>query len=409
MIPLFLAVVAMAELWPMRWPASAPPEALDLLKGTPVNCILVEDPSPALAAAASQRGLKLLKVQGEQLLGPGGMDVHLTTRRAIHWESKDPVIGTSEGVWPGIEIEHGGKTMTGPTSAPWVFTNSGFLRYARASTDADFWIAVRPPPGNLWRPERYIQAIADAAICGAKWIIALDDHFQDRLIRHDAGALKDWAAITQALSFYKDHMEAKTWREWSQFGVIQDPATGALLTGSLLDMLESQRTSIRSIPSAKLGPDALAGIKIVLNVSGAAIPANAGVQVLEPPPGWHFPVVPESDFMMGRKQLDEMQPLWEMTYKATLRKNFGVRTFNTSGVMSSAVAAPDTGTLIVHLVNYTDFPADNLTVHALGEWKRAELLEPGGKVRQLELYPVSGGSGVDIESLASVGIVRFER
>ena len=45
----------------------------------------------------------------------------------------------------------------------------------------------------------------------------------------DAGALKDWAAITQALSFYKDHMQAKAWREWSQFGVIQDPATGALL------------------------------------------------------------------------------------------------------------------------------------------------------------------------------------
>src|SRR5947209_20083928 len=114
MIPLFLAVVAMADLWPMRWPASAPTEALDLLKGTPVNCILVEDPSPALAAAASQRGLKLLEIKGEQLSGPGGLEIHLTTRRGIRWDSKDPVIGTSEGVWPGIEIEHGGKVMTGP-------------------------------------------------------------------------------------------------------------------------------------------------------------------------------------------------------------------------------------------------------------------------------------------------------
>ena len=52
-----------------------------------------------------------------------------------------PVAGTNQGVWPGRA--HGGEVRG--YGRPWIDTNSGFLRYVRAATDAPAWIANRPP------------------------------------------------------------------------------------------------------------------------------------------------------------------------------------------------------------------------------------------------------------------------
>ena len=108
--------------------------------------------------------------------------IELPSRQGMHLDSKDAVIGTSQGVWAGIEIEHGGKVMSAPTSSPWIYTNAGFLRFVRASTKSAIWIGVKPPPDNIYRADRYVQAIADAEICGARWIISLDESLQARLM-----------------------------------------------------------------------------------------------------------------------------------------------------------------------------------------------------------------------------------
>ncbi len=448
MIALLLLAVAAVDLVPMRWPASEP-KSLEVLDGTPVNSILLEAEawSPSLIAEAKRRNIAVFAVvhpsdeaadalrraaalpfDGVVLEGDFApairalvekLIVELPSRHRMHLDSTDPVIGTSQGVWAGIEIEHGGKVMSAPTSSPWILTNAGFLRFVRASTKAAIWMGVKPPPGNIYRPERYVQAIADAEICGARWIIALDDGLQSRLIRNEANAVRDWKVIVRHLTYFQKHREAHEWSDWSEFGVLQGADTGGLLSFGLLDMLASQRTAVRPIPVPRLGPDALRGARIVLNVDPADLKPEqlqmldqfrkSGGDVLAPPEGWHYPAVPEGEFVMGRRQVDAMQPLWEITYKATLRKNFGSRTFNTAGVLSNTVAAPDGNTAIVYLVNYTDFPVESITVHALGTWKKVRVFEPGGKVRDLETYSVSGGTGVDLESLATVATVRFER
>jgi hypothetical protein len=43
------------------------------------------------------------------------------------------------------------------------------------SSEATVWIAVEPPPKAIYSVERYLQAIGDAAINGARWVVALDD------------------------------------------------------------------------------------------------------------------------------------------------------------------------------------------------------------------------------------------
>ena len=75
----------------------------------------------------------------------------------------------------------------------------------------------------------------------------------------------------------------------------------------------------------------------------------------------------------------------------------------------NTIAAPDGNTVIVFLINYTDFPVEAITVHALGTWKKVRVIEPGGEGYDLEPYPVSGGTGVDLDTVATVAAVRFER
>jgi hypothetical protein len=452
MLLLALLASGAADWIPMRWPA-ADPQSLRVLDGTPVNCILLESAawSLDLLAEAKRRRVSALAVvhPGTDAAGvarraaampfdgmvlEGDFDsaarddirslarrpvIELTSRAQMRFDSDDPVIGTTQGVWAGLEIEHGGKVMSAPTSAPWIDTNSGFLRFAHASTKSVIWIATKPPPGNIYRPERYVQSIGDAEICGARWIIALDDGLQARLLKQEAKAVRDWQFIVRHLLYFREHDEAHRWNDWSRFAVLEDSETGALLSFGLLDMLSAQRTAVRPLPLHGFSEGSLKETTAVLNVHPATLNAEqvrllddfrkSGGTVLDPPAGWHLPPVPDGEFIMGRPQADALQPLWEITYKATLRKNFGSRTFNTAGVLSNTVASPDGRTAIVYLVNYTDFPAESVTVHALGSWKRVRIFEPAGVVKELDSYPVAGGTGVDLEALATVAAVQFER
>ena len=201
----------------MRW-ASGDPAALTVLKGTPINCLLLEREavSGAVIAAASRMGVESLLVLGpeagsadvskiaslkargvvfEGKFAPAALEslhkaasaqglvsIDLVPRSQMQFESSAPVVGTYQGVWPGIQVEESGSTKAAPSGAPWINTNSGFLRFVRAATETPVWIGVRPPPKNVITAERYMQAISDAAIVGARWIIALDADFSRRLI-----------------------------------------------------------------------------------------------------------------------------------------------------------------------------------------------------------------------------------
>jgi hypothetical protein len=92
-----------------------------------------------------------------------------------------------------------------------------------------------------------------------------------------------------------------------------------------------------------------------------------------------------------------LEGLWELIYQTTVRKNFGSRVFNVNGTLTRVMATADGSSMLVHLVNYTEFEkTDPVTVQVAGSWKRARLFSPGEPVRELEIYPVEGGTGIDI-------------
>jgi hypothetical protein len=247
-LAVLLAATAVAADWvPARW-ASNDPKTLELVAGTPVNCLLVERNlwSPAFSDEAAARSIVILGIV-QQAADPaetarqaiqaklagivveGDVDtvtfrklagaladakkiaIQFPPRAAMRFDTAAPVLGTGQGVWPGIRVE----AKAAPTGGPWIDTNSGFLRFARAAVDVPIWIANRPPEKTVLPVARYLQAISDAATVGARWVIALDEPFNARLFAREPKALADWKRICVQLRFFEGH---KDWRELKPYG-----------------------------------------------------------------------------------------------------------------------------------------------------------------------------------------------
>src|SRR5208283_5425850 len=89
-------------------------------------------------------------------------------------------------------------------------------------------------------------------ILGAQWIVALDDDFQARLVARESKALDAWQRICTYLHFF-DQQKELTHLLWpSELLVVEDAKDGALLTGGLLDMVESRHTPFRVTTPSRL-------------------------------------------------------------------------------------------------------------------------------------------------------------
>lgn len=440
LVPL-LFLVGFAGWVPARWP-SGDPKTLELLKDAVVNCVLLEPAqwnSTFVKSAAARRiavlgvvrasddaerakrlGMNGIVIEGDaDLTVPKGITaIHLTSRGKMRLDSDDPIIGTVQGLWPGVEIAHGGTVSAGPSSAPWINTNSGFLRFVTAATNATVWLAERPPPKTVLPVDRYAVAIADAAIAGARWIVALDDDLGARLLAGDAKAIDTWKKINSYLRYFEEKRGWRAYRPYGQFAVLEDTGTGGLLSSGLLDMLAVQHTAARALPVRRMNAQKLHEAKIILNVDADSLASQhrrdlddfvaGGGKLVNPPPGWRFPETAPDQMTPTRKQMDRIQPIWEVTYNATVRKNFGARTFNTSSIIFDVRARGDGKSILVHLLNYTDFASEDIALQVLGTWHRARLYSPDRDIRELPVYPVKDGTGVDIDRINVVGTVVVE-
>jgi hypothetical protein len=457
MILALLLLAGLPDWVPAHW-RSTDPASLALLQGTGVNCVLAPAESvterfvlsahrrdiaavgvirpnaeaPRQAARALKMGVDALALEGDFdptvdraiRAAPDPLPViELPSRRHIDLDTRDPIAGTIEGLWPGIIIENGGsKVMAGPSSAPWIDTNTGFLHFLRAavtSVSSALWIGATPPEETVTPVERYGIVIADAYAAGARWIVTLDDDLNRRLLHGDPKARDDWQRIGAYIQYFERRREWRGYRPFSRMAVLQDDHSGGLLSAGLLDLMFAQHIAVRSLPARRLNDETLAGLRTVINVEPstafsasqqqalARFAASGGV-LLNPPANWRFGEDTPGRTSPNRKQLERIQDIWEILYNATARKNFGARSFNTAGILFNVLAAPDGQSLLIHLVNYTGFPAESITVHALGPWRRARVFQPGAPEKELSVYPVKGGTGIDLEKLDVVASLMVE-
>lgn len=438
-MPLLLAaaVVSLSAWVPMRWP-SADPATLALLKDTPIDCLLLEPQhwSPAFTAQAHKQGIATVGIVGQawddNAARAANLDAILTAgpaqpstipvyplaiRSALRFEGV-PLTATAQGVWPGINPVDPEHAKAAPTGGPWIDTNAGFLRFARALTRNPLWIANTPPPGKSYPISRYIQATAEAAMCGARWVIALDADLQTRLFANDPTALRDWRKFTKTLEFLDAHKEKLAWPPTGQLTLIQDTQSGALLSGGILDMIAVKHTPVRPIPAGTMKLSQMQGAVMAVNVSPANMTpaqrdvltqfARSGGTVLTGPKDWQFPTPREGQIVLDEKELAKLDAIWKEVNALTGRRNLGARLFNVGSMLSNLTESPSGAKQLLHLVNYTDFPVESITVHMPGKWKKAILLQPGLPAKSLETYPTEEGTGIDIPEMGWYAILELE-
>jgi hypothetical protein len=438
-----------ADWVPARWPWSDA-ASLDLLAGGPINCLLVRPATAEFAEAAANRGLATLavvvpgddapetarralaaKVTGIALEGDfpeavaaavrqaagGAPVVELAPRNRMLLNSGTPILATYQGVWPGMAAME--RARAGPTGSAWIDTNTGFIRGARASSDAPLWIANQPPTKTVVTAGRYLQAIADAGMSGARWVLALDDDFAARLAKRETKAVTDWGRMLALVSYFERHPEWRAMREYGKLALVQDPAKGGLLSGGILDMIAVKQTPVRPIPRQRLTPGSLKDASMAVNLdAGALTPeeqavlrdfTRSGGTLLTGPPGWTDQGPSGDEITLDRRELERLNEIWREVNSMIGRRNLGVRLFNASSMLSNFLISSDGRTAVLHLVNYSDYPVENVSVHFLGDYKRATLLTPEGVEKPLELYKTDDGWGADIDKMSAVATVRLEQ
>ena len=83
----------------------------------------------------------------------------------------------------------------------------------------------------------------------------------------------------------------------------------------------------------------------------------------------------------------------------TGRRNLGARLFNVSSMLSNLLQSSDGKKTVLHLVNYSDFPAEAVTVHLLGKFQSAKLYSPDSPVKTIPVYNNEEGTGIDIDKI----------
>jgi len=449
MLLAFLALAGIANWIPARW-HSHDPATLDLLtKYTPVNCILLEpgDWSVAFSAAAQDRGIAALgvihpgadaieqgrraaslKLAGVVLEGdfPDGtraaledskiLVIDLPSRSHLRLHDHPKILGTDQAMWPGIQVQENGVAVSAPSGAPWIDTNTGFLRFLRSIRTEPIWIANTPPAKTIITPQRYVQAVADAETAGAHWVVALDADFEGRLLSGDAKALAGWRQIGTAMKFYAEHPEWAAMRPYSTLALVED-TDSALLSGGILDMLATKHTTVRAVASNDLTQGALSGEKMAADVDPTALTpeqkdilqawVRKGNTLLTAPPGWKMPVATNAtQIAMTKDQMGRLEEIWKEMNALTAMQNPGAKVFNAPSTISNILEGPGGKPVVVHLVNYSDYPLDSMTVRLVGKFTSAMLYTPGEQPKKVDLYDAEGGgTEAFIDKLTTIGAI----
>ena len=451
-LPLLHAAAPQPADWvPMRWPWSDP-ASLELLSGTPINCLLLKTVVPDFVQAAAARGVVTLAV-----IAPGG-DVAGAVRRAMAAKVTGIVI---EGDLPegAAASERGCRRRAGD-------------RVDRAQPDGARFQRCHPRhlPGRVARHRGGRRRRQE----GRPLRLGLDRHqyrFHPRgprvgrrhaVDRQPAAAqdrghgralpasrsptppspapagcwrwttisprawpaasprrMADWKRMADLLRYFEQHPEWRHMQEYGKLAIVQDPAKGGLLSGGILDMIAVKHTPVRPVPRQHLSAESLAGATMAVDVDADALTpeqkevlsnfTRGGGMLLTGPPGWKDQSPPGDQITLDKAELERLNDIWRDVNSMVGRRNMGVRLFNVSSMLSNLLASADGKTAVVHLVNYSDYPVENVAVHFPAEYKRATLTTPEGVAKSLEVYPTEEGGGVDIDKVLVCATIKLEQ
>jgi hypothetical protein len=339
-----------------------------------------------------------------------------------------PVLGTNEAVAARITPVSESDTATAtPTAEPWINSNSWLVRSLRAWGDRrPVWLGH-----GLEQPSEtdYERAIADAAVAGGRWVLAPDAALLAGVRLRKADALATWERIRDSWRFFEEHAGWRAFTPAAALGIIQDePAKQDVVADENLNLINRRRIPYRVLQRRALTQTAIAGMPAVLATALApptaperkllaAFASNGGLLITGP--SWGPAKLGDGGYAIqetgsGRIVLYKQDPPDPETLSKDLLDLLGpeglpVRLFNAASLLAQVTSGPGGAPLLVQLVNYATEPAQQVTVRAAGQFRRARLFTPGSPPVELKINQTAERSDARIVRFSVHAAVLFER
>jgi len=441
------------------------PSTLDLLESTPINCLLVTFSigSPAEAEAAQHQIVKeyaqAARKRGIAVLGvvyPGGaassiaaaaVDAQLDglvldgefpadfsaslaqrypgivipiARDAASVRASSAPLLAIQGVRPSARDLADMGIRAGASAEPWIDSNIWLVRSFRFGADwRPIWVNQDPNPVS---EGDYIRCVADAALAGGRWIVALDDDLRVKMFHRNADALGTWRRIGSYLKFAEDHADWRQFAPFGNLGIIVDNAD----LDEYLNLIARRQVPYRLIRRNELNAASLASFKAVV---AFAVPTGAERTILRDfaekggvvvaGPAWGN--APKDDAYAevplgkGRVVVYKDEPPDPESVAKDLQdlldpEVMGLSAFNVPSAITYASTTDGGKRVLIQLLNYAGRPIDRVTLRFNGIFKQARLYTPENA--PVDLVPgetQKGRTEVLIPNLAAWGAVLLEQ
>jgi hypothetical protein len=337
------------------------------------------------------------------------------------------------GLWPGIRrpptVDGRGDETASASREPWVDANGYQVGCLRALyPDRPPVLAYLPDKlGDRNVPYDSLElALIEAWVAGGNYILAMEPHYREALLKKDAKAVAAWDQLGRTARWLKENI--KLFRQPSV------PTVTALIepgpTAEIANLLYRRNVSPALAPvTAPPAPDPQRRLALVAaNVKPPApdvvkkilAHAEAGstliVATASSQEWWRVaglkPTKAEKDrdyFALGKGQIVAYKRLISDPSEFALdvidiitHKNRAVRTWNAPAVIALA-----TGERLMHLINYGS-PIDmEVQARVQGHYSKAMLLRPEGQ--NIPLTPARRGSMTEVQvpELRRLGVVVF--
>jgi hypothetical protein len=434
------------------------PSTLDLLSGTPINCLLVTfsaglatdleahqqelvkrygelarqrrisvlglvypgGDAAKIATAAVDTGLDGLVLDGEFAAGfmaqlEAGLHAHSSGALVVQIASNASSVRIAaplvlvKGVAPSVRNLSDSGVRAGASAEPWIESNISLVRSFRlGGAWRPVWVDAKTESGS---PEDYVRSVADAAIAGARWVISIDDNLRKQLFTKHPGALAAWNRMSEYLRFGEDHAE---WRQFVPYGkvaIVLD--RNSQNTHEYLNLTTRRQVPYRLIDRARLSAETLVGVSAVLAAQMAPATAaerkilcnfaeSGGVVVAgaswgDAPKGEPYNEVPLGK---GRVVVYPDQPPDPETVARDLKdllepEQIGFSVFNIPSGITYVSASSSGKPTLIQFLNYADRPNGRVTVRLNGSFKTSRLYTPEGGPVTLAVRP-AGHDRVEI-------------
>jgi hypothetical protein len=427
-----------AQSWqPVRWPDGPfwrKPASLDLLKGTPVNCVVVgwsgdagrnaelepllaagrnaglsfagwleaeADKGPAIEAAKRYRLAALLMDEPAEANGVSVIPV--AERAKMPWDSRYPVLATKEGMWPGVKASaHGGDAAdAGPTGLPWIDSNAWFVRLARAlAPEKQLWLAYGPPKeAPAFTVNSYLTAVADSMTGGARWLLSLDQGFCDGLASSRPQALEGWKLLARSIGFFEKHSEWRGFRPAAALGVVSDFSRDSeFLAGEALNLLARRQLAHQILVKSRAGA-ALGGLQAILYVDRQPPEAelrrkllefvqSGGLLIAQPPaaaelavgvpsepshPRFNLHSLGQGRVAIAKADFSDPYVLAADAHTLLSRRHDQFRIWNGGATVGYFAVSADGARAVLQVLSYSSQPASFLSVRFARPYRRGRL------------------------------------